>query len=546
MIPDRSARSFFWMAGFLLILLGCRAGPDSNPGSWEPWPKTAPELTDARRTTTHAELEAFLDAVVARSPLLHRQVLAQTPGGRSLPAVIAASPPIKTAAAARASGKPSVLFVANIHGGEVENKEVALMLLREIAQGQHAEVLRAVNLVFVPDFNPDGNDAFELRSRPEQAGPVMGVGRRTNAAGLDLNRDFMKLEAVETRALVRLLTELDPVLLIDGHTTDGSYHGFDVTYAGPLSPATDPGILNFVRGAFLPLLRKRCLEHEVPTFDYGNFETGNTPEGLPIWSTFEAGPRFQTNYVGLRNRLSLLVETYAHAPFARRIRTARVFVLEALRLAALHSGTMVDLTRAADQRLESSEVSVRVPLLAKLAAGEVTLIPRSSVNKVQDEVTGTTWLEDSGERTNAPALARVHFDGENEIEVPPGYLVRASDHKVMELLTAHGIRAEALREPAAVRAQAFRLQSEERSRWPFQGHHLVTLRGTWEDQTIEAAPGDWWIPSFQPLGRVLVFLLEPESPDGVAAWDLLSPRGPEGEKRWPIFRLLENPTKIVR
>ncbi len=507
---------------------------------------TAPELSDARRTTTHAELEAFLEVVVARSPLLHRQVLAQTPGGRSLPAVIAASPPIRTAAAARASGKPSVLFVANIHGGEVENKEVALMLLREIAQGQHAEVLRAVNLVFVPDFNPDGNDAVELKSRPEQAGPALGVGRRTNAAGLDLNRDFMKLEAAETRAMVRLLNELDPVLLIDGHTTDGSYHGFDVTYAGPLSPATDPGILSFVRGEFLPTLRTRCLDHEVPTFDYGNFETGNTPEGLPIWSTFEAGPRFQTNYMGLRNRPSLLVETYAHAPFARRIRTARVFVLEALRLAALHSRTMVELTRAADQRLEALGVGIRVPLLAKLAAGEVTVISRSSVNKVQDERTGTAWLEDSGERTPTSALARVHFDGENEIEIPPGYLVRASDRLVMDLLTAHGIRSEALAGPAAFRGQAYRIQGEERSRWPFQGHHLVTLRGNWEDQTIEAAPGDWWIPSRQPLGRVLVYLLEPESPDGVAAWDLLSPRGPEGEKRWPILRLLEDPTKNVR
>ena len=90
------------------------------------------------------------------------------------------------------------------------------------------------------------------------------MGQRANARGLDLNRDFIKLEAPETRALVRFLNEWNPHLFIDTHTTDGSFHRYMITYEGPKNPAGDPRLMGFMRQTFFPELERIVRETDRP------------------------------------------------------------------------------------------------------------------------------------------------------------------------------------------------------------------------------------------------------------------------------------------
>src|SRR5436309_558218 len=87
-----------------------------------------------------------------------------------------------------------------------------------------------------------------LHTPAEQAGPAGGVGVRENAQGFDLNRDFVKLESPEVRGLVRLIDLWKPLLVVDCHTTNGSYHRFTLTYDGPRHPAADPRLIDAARG----------------------------------------------------------------------------------------------------------------------------------------------------------------------------------------------------------------------------------------------------------------------------------------------------------
>src|SRR5438445_259163 len=80
-----------------------------------------------------------------------------------------------------------------------------------------------------PIYDADGNERVAKTNRPGQVGPEEGMGQRANARGLDLNRDFIKLEAPETQGLVRFLNEWNPHLFIDTHTTNGSYHRYTIT-----------------------------------------------------------------------------------------------------------------------------------------------------------------------------------------------------------------------------------------------------------------------------------------------------------------------------
>ena len=161
------------------------------------------------------------------------------------------------------------------------------MLLREICSSPHPALLKDVILAVAPIYNTDGNERVSKTNRPGQVGPEEGMGQRANARGLDLNRDFVKLEAPETQGLVRFLNQWNPHLFIDTHTTNGSYHRYTITYEGPKNPAGDPEVIRFMRKTFFPevgaAFEKRT---DLKAFYYGNFNREHTQ-----WTTLSGrGP----------------------------------------------------------------------------------------------------------------------------------------------------------------------------------------------------------------------------------------------------------------
>src|SRR5688572_11242459 len=185
-------------------------------------PRTPAAASEFTRTSTTAEVRAYLDALAAlpHATRLRRAVIGTSPEGRPIELVTVADPMPADEAALLASPRLRLFVNANIHAGEVEGKEAVLQLLGELAAGEHAALLEHAVLFFVPVYNADGNDRIRRSNRVAQNGPDGGVGERENAAGLDLNRDFVKLESPEARALVPLLARLDPHLFVDLHTTN--------------------------------------------------------------------------------------------------------------------------------------------------------------------------------------------------------------------------------------------------------------------------------------------------------------------------------------
>src|SRR5262249_47158834 len=197
-----------------------------------------------------------------------------------------------------------VLLFANIHAGEVDGKEAVLALARDIAGEK--ELLKKLVVLIVPNLNPDGNEKIDQKNRTTQNGPSAGVGLRANAQGFDLNRDFVKLESPEIRGLVGLFTKWAPVLVVDCHTTNGSYHRFTLTYDGPRYPAADPRLVDAGQEKVLPDLAARVKKSSgFDCFPYGNFSRDRTK-----WETYPSSPRFSTQYLALRGQVGLLSESY--------------------------------------------------------------------------------------------------------------------------------------------------------------------------------------------------------------------------------------------
>ena len=511
-------------------------------------PQTRAERTDYRETSRYDDVMAFIREVVASSPQTMRlTTFGYTFEGKPLPLVIVGRVSAATPEAVKQSGKTRIYLQGNIHAGEVEGKEALQMLLRELAHGEHASWLQSSVLLIAPIYNADGNDHVKMTERNAQNGPIGGVGTRENAQGFDLNRDHMKLETPEARSIAALFRDWDPHVAVDLHTTNGTYHAYQLTYAPPLHPNTAAPIVDWLRNDWLPSITKNIKTKDGWDFYYyGNLEGGETsrrgPSAPPAdparergWYTFDHRPRFNNNYIGLRNRIAILSEAYSYLPFRDRVAVTRRFVIEILDYAQQHAAEIrkriVDIDA---QNLVGSTLALRAKLQR---APEPVDILLGEVKHVHHPYTGATMLQ----RLDVKKVERLPeygtFAPSETEKVPPAYLVPASLDRVVDLLEAHGIRFAPLAAERSLDVEEFEIALNDAAPRAFQNHRERSITGSYHRVTKTLPAGTIVVPMDQPLARLAFTLLEPRSDDGVVDWNVLDDVL-EKEKTYPIRRAL--------
>ena len=344
-------------------------------------PRTRAERTDFTETSRYTDVVAFIDSLTKLGAPVTVGSIGKTTEGRDIPYVIASRPLVRTPEEARRLARPIVYVQGNIHAGEVEGKEVLQALVRDLVFEQRRNVLDSIVFIAVPIYNADGNEAVgpQERNRPSQNGPQI-VGGRASAQELNLNRDYVKAEAPETRASLAMFNAWNPDVFVDLHTTNGSYHGYALTYSPPLTPAAP--LASYTQSVWLPLLRERMRARRAfETFDYGNFLHDFRDLAAPTpatqgWATYDSRPRYSTNYYGLRNGIGILSEAYSHDPFARRVAATDAFVREILTLAAERGAEIRRLRAAAAEQGGGQVVAIRSqltrsPIVADVVVEEV-------------------------------------------------------------------------------------------------------------------------------------------------------------------------------
>ncbi len=498
---------------------------------------TVAERSGFKATARHADVMTLCEALAKASPLVKLAELGRSGEGRALPLLIVADPPVASAEAARASGKVVVFLFGNIHAGEVCGKEALPILVREIVAEPHPKLLEHLILLVAPIYNADGNERVAKTNRPGQVGPEEGMGIRANAQGLDLNRDYMKLEAPETRALVGLLNAWDPHLVVDTHTTNGSHHRYVLTYDGPKNPAGDVRLIDFSRKALFPeVARAFEATNGRKVFYYGNFEDDHAR-----WTSFPATPRFGTTYFGLRNRLSILTEAYSYAPFDVRVWATRDYCRLALEFAATHRGEIRDLL---DSARRDAIAAGRDP------KGDDRVAIRSLARPLPGKVDVLGFVEKPGANGRPVATdeprdysCAVEFDFAPTLAVPRpfAYLIPPGHDGAVAVLRAHGISLETLDQAARYEVEIDRIDAFARSRRPFEGHQLVDVTATTARAEGRDFPaGTTLVPTAQALGPLAVYLLEPRADDSLLTWGHFAASLGEGQD-YPVVRLRRKP-----
>jgi len=523
-----------------------------NTGSVD-WPVTRAEKSNYQETSLYADVIQFLETLQLKGAPISVEYIGESPEGKRIPLVIASRPMVAGPADARRSGRPIVYLQANIHAGEVEGKEATLMLLRDFAQEALGKgMLDEIVLLTTPIYNIDGNEKLSENNRRGQNGPVM-AGVRSNGQGLDLNRDAIKAASNEMQAVLQhVYTLWEPDAIIDLHTTNGSRHGYQLTYAPAQYPNLDKDVAKFNRDKLLPTVRRRLQdEHNIQVFDYGNTSRGRggeQPQQL-TWRTFGCEPRYVSNYAGVRNRIGVLSETVTYVPFDNRVRVAYHFTRMVLDEIRKNKEEVIRLTRQADNRvIDWGLHPERAPEL-----GVAFTMDNRGIEDMLLEKPGTydrSVIGPPKELETVKVEVWDRFTVTKTSKFPAAYMIPAELTAVVELLVKHGVVVEKLLGDWSGAAETFIIETVGGGggRRSFSGAGQ-SITGQFEkNSNVKMPAGSFLARTAQPLGILAFTLLEPENPDSVAAGGFVNDYL-KAKENFPIlkcFTQVNVPTERVR
>ncbi|NMC41056.1 MAG: M14 family metallopeptidase [Bacteroidales bacterium] len=483
------------------------------------------ERTWYQETSVNADVKAFCEAAARLSRYAHTEVFGRTKEGNDLIMVVLSSPKVTTPAEAAKTGKPVIYIQGNIHAGEVEGKEASMQLIREICFGPKTSLIDNQILIFCPNFNPDGNDKLSATSRPSQDGSPALTGVRSSGEGYDLNREGIKAEALETKAFLQnIILKWDPALLIDLHTDNGSWHGYALNYAPAYLTAGSPVVFNFVNEKILPTVRAKMLDRSgIPVFSFGYMNQRQGEQST--FSTYSHLPRYIVNYMGLRNRMAILSETFSHDRFEKRVLSNYLFLVSVLEFTNSNYREISETIRKADEETvrliteQGGKIKKGVTYKIEAAPEPIPLLTRE-----------TEEYTDENGRTRRRPTGRLHwindvrhydhFVPSDESVVPSAYVFPAELGKIALKLKEHGITVKTTEKRFTAEAEQFIISKYTReSRAAYGGHYGVKVNGNFLMRKVTIERGSYFVDMKQPLAWLAFYMLEPQSDDGLLFWN---------------------------
>jgi hypothetical protein len=443
--------------------------------------------------------------------------------GRIIPLVIVSEEGIRNFREGSLYQKPVVLINANIHAGEVEGKEATLMLLRDVAHNRLNKFLTNQIILILPIFNPDGNEKIGINRRdngPEKAGV------RYNGQYLDLNRDFLKLESPEVNALVTLFIQWDPVLFVDLHTTNGSYHREPVTYTTQINPNIDGALSDYMWKEMFPevsgILKRKYGVESVP---YGNFVDRFQPE--KGWENWAMDARFSFNYFGLRNRFSILNENYSHADFKTRVLSCYNFLKSILEFSNTHIREMQQKVIQADLNTKANYLDQSFVIKSKTEKlSDITLKSyRFEKEKIKPEEKkkyppwyGDYRVKNTGEPIDYDLPYFTKAVPVKSTPLPEAYILLPNHPLIVEKIKSHGIIIEKISAGFQTTVEEIVIDKLKPADRIYQGHIRLECQTHTREQARLIPAQSYLISMKQPLARLIPVLLEPESQDSLISW----------------------------
>lgn len=511
------------MKGILFILCACAFAVQAQTR----WPEDlllTPEKSNFVKTSTYAEVMAFLKAIESKSNEVYLTIMGKSPEGKDIPVAVLARPKISSVSEARASGKVIVYIQGNIHAGEVEGKESVMMLMRDILLGSKKHLLDNQIILFAPIYNTDSNDKMAKGKRPSQEDSPMEIGDRENSQGFDLNRDGVKMETPETNGLfTNIIVPWDPHVFVDLHTTNGTWHAWNLTWAPSYHYAGEKSTYDYTISMLKGITETVKKKYDLNFGPYGDYDVREAWPPKNFY-TYNHHPRYLVNQFSLRNRIAILSEAFAHERFYQRIFSTYAFTTEILE----HTNAQSKEIQRLEKEAETKAVQLVTTEAGKAKKGiRFKMVPLEQLNDfpTYDYVSytkadGSTGFYRTGNMITVDGVTyHAKFDAEVESTLPKGYIIPAAFTAIAENLKKHGLVVTQLTKSVTKEVEAFEVVKLEKAQRKFEGHFMARASGKFVMKKQKFNKGDYVVELAQPLGNLAFYLLEPESDDGYITWN---------------------------
>jgi hypothetical protein len=508
--------------------------PPGWTGKWSQDLLTIPERTNYTRTMSTLQLHEWIAALKLKSEHVHVVKMFTSPLRKVAPAMVLANPKVTSPQQARASGKPVVFLLGNIHPPEAEAAEAMLMVARDLAAGRHKAILDNLIVMIAPIYNVDGTDTFVTQDGGLGSETPHILGVRENSQGLDLNRDAVKLMTVEGNGLARTLNDWDPLLFLDGHLMSRVDHGYANTYGTTTVPAAAPGPRDYMTKTLFPAVRNSVrTAFGLEVFTHALAIPGTWPP--TAWSHDRAAwsveAKFVVNDYGLRNRFAIITETPGQPTFERRIYAQYAYLIALLQYTNAHAKEMQAVVKKADDDtvaavMAGAEAGTLTNFLdgEYQSAGKIDLLAYRT-NEPQYKP-GTSLMSTKPGTASGPPEVVPNVDdltkpvGTRSAAVPRSYLLQASLSDIAAKLRAHNIRVTTIDKP--VRAQGEQFTIDRMYVVRRAGYDMTTLDGSFSPLiTREFPAGSFQVDMAQPMANAAFYYLEPQARDGFVGWNVM-------------------------
>jgi len=532
--------------------------PQNWNGDWDMEYWTIPEQSEYQRTCSHMQMLEYISKLAWNSEYIHIERLFISDLRRVAPLVILSNPRVKTPEEAKETGKTIVYIQGNIHPSEAEGKEAVLMLMRDIALGKYNHLLDKLIIILAPDFNPDGNEAWEVKNTSTFSGTPHIQSIRHNAVDADVNRDAIKMETLNIQGLYEnVLNKWDPMVFLDLHSMGRVQHGYSILYAPSYTPTAHSEPREYTQYTMLPAIKEKAeQEYGCMFYTHADYDWDKWPPEAwdPVAGGYSVEAKFIVNAVGLRNRLSILTETPGHVGFEKRIYASYAFCHCLLDYVYKYGAEIQDLCHKTDESVISEiEEKASTGELRNWVEGEYTEQDQpcdlyAYPTRKEEYIPGTSiirhWIGE-GEPTLINGVKDLTKPiGIHDSITPRGYVFPEELTNVAEKLKQHGVKVSQLEYPVQLEGYEYIVDEfEEIKKGWIRLYEMTKLAGGWFKTTKTYPAGSYHVDMAQRLANVAFYCLEPEVGDGLVGWNYfnkyLKSRGAEQNSVvFPVFKYL--------
>ena len=473
------------------------------------------EKSNGTKTPTYHEAIDWWQKLDAQSGKIKMLTMGMSDAGYPLHLVVVANNGDYNFDNIRKNNKRVILVNNGIHPGEPDGIDASMLLARDLVSNK-IKLPDNIVLAIIPIYNIGGCLNRSADYRVDQNGPEE-FGFRGNSQNLDLNRDFIKCDAKESKAFAEIFRLTDPDVFLDNHVSDGADYQHVMTLICTQHSKLGGVLGEYLNKSFEPGLYSSMKENGYDLIPYVN-AFGDSPDNG--WPEFFEGPRYSSGYAALWHTFSFVAETHMLKPYDQRVKATYELMKSFIDFTSKNSATIKQLR---DQTKQSAKTQTLFPVSWALdrSVSDKRIYKGYTASRKPSDISGLPRLFYDRTKPYEKEIPFYNFYKPSTfIQKPKAYIIPQGWWTVIDLLKANKVQMTQLKKDTTIEVEVYRIDDYKTAPRQYEMHHINSdVKTSVTIKQMKFKKGDYYIPMNQTANRFLIETLEPTAADSYFAWN---------------------------